>query len=604
MNLAWELCMKKLNTRYKIAIVFFTMVWIVLLTKIFVLTIRSHQYFETLAQRNMTKKEVLVPARGQILDRNGEPLAINELGFSISFVPLLKNDALNEQISFIKSFFPSVNDADIIKTYKKQNSIYNHSPIKIVDYIPYADMQKIYPQIIQNPNILIQPATKRLYPNNLSASHIIGYVGSADENDITKDPVSKYTGIIGKTGLEKEYNSFLQGQIGYKIVAVNAFNQELEVLEEKKPQTQNDLILSIDMKLQKIADEEFAGKSGSVIVMDVHTGEILVAGSYPEYNLNDFVGGISYKKWNALREDIYNPLLNRFVNALYPPGSVVKMGVGLALLEYAGINENTKIDTPGYIELGGRKFRDWKASGHGKSDLLKALRESVDVYFYKLSQNAGMTNIASVLKEIGFGEKTGVDLPNEFLGIVPDPEWKMKRYGKMWYTGDTVVTSIGQGAFLVTPMQIARYTALLASGKLPTPHFAKTFGKEDANIEVKDVLSDFQKSKLSVLQRGMYEACSTPDGTAYSRTRGSKVKIACKTGTAQVVQIAQEIKVRIKESDMEYFHRSHGWITGFVPYKNPKYAITILIEHGQSGGRGGPILVRMANALYDNGYLK
>lgn len=604
MNLAWESYMKKLNIRYKITIGFFAIVWIVLLTKIFVLTIRSHQYFETLAQRNMTKKEVLVPARGQILDRNGEPLAINELGFSISFVPLLKNDNLNEQINFIQSFFPSINGSDVTKTYKKQNSIYNHSPIKVVDYIPYDDMQKIYPQIIQNPNILIQPATKRLYPNNLSASHIIGYVGSADENDITQDPVSKYTGIIGKTGLEKEYNSFLQGQIGYKIVAVNAFNQELEVLEEKKPQTQNDLILSIDMKLQKIADEEFAGKSGSVIVMDVHTGEILVAGSYPEYNLNDFVGGISYKKWNALREDIYNPLLNRFVNALYPPASVVKMGVGLALLEYAGINENTKIDTPGYIELGGRKFRDWKAAGHGKSDLLKALRESVDVYFYKLSQNAGMTNIANVLKEIGFGEKTGVDLPNEFVGIVPDPEWKMKRYGKMWYTGDTVVTSIGQGAFLVTPMQIARYTALLASGKLPTPHFAKTFGKEDANIESKDVLSDFQKSKLGVLQKGMYEACSTPGGTAYSRTRGSKVKIACKTGTAQVVQIAQEIKVRIKESDMEYFHRSHAWITGFVPYRNPKYAITILIEHGQSGGRGGPILVRMANALYDNGYLK
>ncbi|PAF54432.1 penicillin-binding protein 2 [Helicobacter sp. 13S00482-2] len=596
--------MKKLNIKYKLIITFFAIVWAVLLTKIFVLTIKSHQYFEQLAQRNMTKKEILVPARGQILDRNGEPLAINELGFSISFKPLLKNDNLNEQVNFIQGFFPWIDSENIIKTYKKQNSIYNHSPIKVVDYISYADMQKIYPQIIQNTNILIQPATKRLYPNNLSASHIIGYVGSADENDILKDSVSKYTGIIGKTGLEKQYNTFLQGQIGYKVVAVNAFNQELEVLEESKPKTQNDLILSIDMKLQDIANKEFEGQTGSVIVMDVHTGEVLVAGSYPEYNLNDFVGGISYKKWNALREDIYNPLLNRFVNALYPPGSVVKMGVGLAFLEYAGVNENTKIDTPGYIEVGGRKFRDWKPTGHGKTDLVKALRESVDVYFYKLSQNAGMTNIANVLKELGFGEKTGIDIPNEFLGIVPDPEWKMKRYGKIWYTGDTIVTSIGQGAFLVTPMQIARYTALLASGKLPTPHFAKILGKEDFIEDPKDVLSDFQKSKLPVLQRGMYEACSTIGGTAYKRTIGAKVKLACKTGTAQVVQIAQEIKVRIKESDLEYFHRSHGWITGFVPYKNPKYAITVLLEHGQSGGRGGPILVKMVNALYDNGYLK
>ncbi|PAF41992.1 penicillin-binding protein 2 [Helicobacter sp. 11S03491-1] len=596
--------MKKLNIKYKIVIFIFIVVWLSLITKIFVLTIKSHQYFEKLAQRNMTKKEILVPARGQILDRNGEPLAINELGFSISFNPLLKNDSLQKQIAIIKGYFPNINQEDIIKSYTKQVSAYNHTPIKVVNFIPYAQMQEVYAQIIQNPDILVQPSTKRLYPNNLSASHVIGYVGAADENDILNDPVSKYTGIIGKTGLEKQYNLFLQGKVGHKIVAVNALNQELEILEESKPQTQNDLIISLDMRLQEIADEEFQNKTGAIVIMDVHNGDILVAGSYPEYNLNDFVGGISFQKWDALRENVFNPLLNKLVNALYPPGSVIKMGMGLAFLEYAGINENTKIDTPAYIELGGRKFRDWKPTGHGKSDLIKALKESVDVYFYKLSQNAGMSNIAGVLRELGFGEKTGIDIPNEFVGIVPDPEWKMKRYGKVWYTGDTIVTSIGQGAFLVTPMQIARYTALIASGKLPTPHFAKIFGKEELDYQPKDVLNDFQKSKLNVLQKGMYEACSIKGGTAYSHTLGSKVPIACKTGTAQVVQIPQEIKVRIKESDMEYFHRSHAWITGFVPYKNPRYVITILLEHGQSGGKAGPILVKMANALHDYGYLK
>ncbi|PAF42797.1 penicillin-binding protein 2 [Helicobacter sp. 11S02596-1] len=596
--------MKKLNIRYKILISIFILVWIALITKIFVITIKSHEYFEKLAQRNMTKKEILVPSRGQILDRNGEPLAINELGFSILLNPSLKDKELEKQITIIQSFFPNADSSEITKAYKKQDSIYNHSPIKVINFIPYVQMQKIYAQMIQNPDILVEPATKRLYPNTLSASHVIGYVGAADEEDIQSDPVSKYTGIIGKTGLEKEYNLFLQGQIGYRVMAVNAFNQELEVLEEQKPETQNDLVLSLDMRLQEIADTEFQDKEGALIVMDIHTGELLVAGSYPEYNLNDFVGGISHTKWDALRENIYNPLLNKLVNALYPPGSVVKMGVGLAFLEYAGINENTKIDTPPYIELGGRKFRDWKPSGHGKSDLTKALRESVDVYFYKLSQNAGMNNIANVLRQMGFGEKTGIDIPNEFIGIVPDPEWKMKRYGKVWYTGDTVVTSIGQGAFLVTPMQIARYTALIAGGSLPTPHFAKMFGNKAADYESKDVLNDFQKSKLAILRKGMYEACSVPTGTAYRRTRGSKVPLACKTGTAQVVQIPQEVKVRMKESEMEYFRRSHAWITAFVPYKNPRYAITILLEHGQSGGNGGPILVKMANALYDFGYLE
>lgn len=596
--------MKKLNIKYKILIFVFFIVWTSLIVKVFVLTIKSHQYFEKLAQRNMTKKEILVPARGQILDRFGRPLAINEMGFSISLSPRLKTDELNNQIKIIQSFFPNIKADDILKIYQKQNSLYNHSPIKVIDYIPYAKMQTYYARIIQNPNIIIDSATKRFYPNNTSASHIIGYIGAADDYDISKDPVSKYTGIIGKSGLEKQYNRFLQGEVGYKIVAVNAFNQEVEVLEEKKPKTQNDLITSIDMNLQQIADNAFKDKNGAIIIMDVHTGEILVAGSYPEYNLNDFVGGITHDKWNALRDNIYNPLLNKFVNALYPPGSVIKMGMGLALLEYAGINENTKIDTPGYIELGGRKFRDWKASGHGKSDIVKALKESVDTYFYQLSQKAGMNNISKVLHQLGFGEKTGIDIPNEFIGVVPDPEWKMKKYGKVWYTGDTVITSIGQGAFLVTPMQIARYTALIASSKLPTPHFAKIFGEENADYEPKDILDNFQKSKIPILQKGMYEACSVKGGSAYYHTRGSKVPIACKTGTAQVVQIPQDVKVRMKESQMQYFHRSHAWITGFVPYKNPKYAITILIEHGQAGGRGGPVLVEMANALYDYGYLK
>lgn len=596
--------MKKLNIRYKIFIFFFIIVWISLMTKIFVLTIRSHQYFEKLAQRNMTKKEILIPVRGQIFDRNKEPLAINELGFSISLTPSLKDNILSEQTLIINKFFPDIDQEEIIKNYKKQNSAYNHSPIKVIDFIPYTKVQMIYPQIIQNSHILIQATTKRLYPPNLTASHIVGYVGSADENDIILDPVSKFTGIIGKTGLEKEYNAFLQGKVGYKITVTNAFNQELEVLEESRVQNQNDLILSLDMRLQELADQEFNDKTGVLVVMDVKSGEILVAGSYPEYNLNDFVGGISHKKWDALRENIHNPLLNKFVNALYPPGSVVKMGVGLALLEYGGVNENTKIDTPSFIEVGGRKFRDWKPGGHGKTDLFKAIRESVDVYFYKLSQNAGMTNIASVLRQVGFGKKTGVDIPGEFVGIVPDPEWKMNRYGKVWYTGDTIVSSIGQGAFLVTPLQIARYTALLASGELPTPHFAKSFGGQDSNYVSQDILSDFQKSKLPALRRGMYEACSIKTGTAFRHTQGSKVSLACKTGTAQVVQIPQEVKVRLKESQMEYFHRSHAWITGFVPYKNPRYVITVLIEHGQSGGKGGPILVKMANALYDYGYLK
>ena len=358
------------------------------------------------------------------------------------------------------------------------------------------------------------------------------------------------------------------------------------------------------VKLQESIDSEFTERSGAVIVMNVHNGEILAAGSYPEYNINWFVDGISYKNWEGLIENVHKPLINKLVYGRYPPGSVIKMGMVLAFLQYAGINESTLIQTPPFIEFGGRKFRDWKASGHGSADAIKAIRESVDVYFYLLSQRAGIDNMASVLRQMGIGELTGVDIPNEVSGILPTPEWKLQRYGEQWYKGDTITTSIGQGYFLSTPMQIARYTALIASGKLVTPHFAKEFNEESAEFEAKDILSDFQKSKLDVLRKGMYQVCSVPGGTAYYRTQGTRVSLACKTGTAQVVGIPQDIQRRTREADMEYFHRSHAWITAFLPYENPQYAVTILIEHGGSGGSGGPVLVKIANKLKELGYIK
>ncbi|MCE3037754.1 penicillin-binding protein 2 [Helicobacter anatolicus] len=592
-----------MNFRIKLIAIFFIAIWIVLLVRIFAISIQSNQYYMQLAQKNITRKDIDIPFRGLIKDRNGSLVAINKLGFSIALDPHLNQKQLDAQIDFLLQYLPHLNAQDILKSYDREKSPYNHTPIKVVKFVDYDLMQKKYAYLIQNNKIFVEPASRRFYPYKTSASHVIGYVGASDEKDIIKNVVSKYTGVVGKTGLERQYNVFLQGQISEKIITVDSHNRIVSVRYEKDSVNRNDLTISLDMRLQKIADEAFDGKNGAVLVMDIENGELLVAGSYPEYDLNDFVGGVSYAKWNALQEDLSNPLLNKLVNGLYAPGSVIKMGMALALLEYAGINEHTLVDTPGFIELGGRRFRDWKPGGHGKTDVVKALRESVDVYFYKLSQQAGMTNLAGVLGEMGFGAKTGVDLPNEFVGILPSPEWKMSK-GQQWYLGDTVVTSIGQGSFLVTPMQIVRYTGLMASGELSTPHFAKIFQEKESDFKNKDILNDFQKSKLKFIQEGMYQACSSQGGTARRATKSSLVPLACKTGTTQVISIPQNIKVRIKESDLPYYHRSHAWITGYAPYKNPKYAITVFIEHGESGGKAGPILARMANALKEYGYIK
>ncbi|PAF45795.1 penicillin-binding protein 2 [Helicobacter sp. 11S02629-2] len=596
--------MKSLRFRFKILYIVFGIICLILIARLYVLSIARHDYYEKIARDNAFKTEVLVPVRGQILDRNNEPLAINELGFELALKTKLKASELDSALTLISSVITNIDIAFLKDKYLSLNSVYRRKPIVLIDFIPYSLGQVVYSSLIQDPNISLITVDKRLYPNNSMASHVLGYVGASDEKDVLKDPISKYTKIIGKLGLEKQYNTFLQGKLGYKEIQVNNLNQQLKVLSEQPATSNNHIRTSLDIRLQSEMDNQFKDKNGAAIVMDAKNGEILASGSYPEYNVNDFVGGISHKKYNALKDNIYDPLINRLVSGLYPPGSVVKMGMGLAFLEYSNINEHTQIDTPYYIDVGGHKFRDWKIGGHGKTDLVKALKESVDVYFYKLSQVAGINNIAHVMKTLGFGEKTGVDLPFENKGVFPDPEWKMKSYHQVWYAGDTIITSIGQGSFLVTPMQIARYTALMATGYLPTPHYAKDLGSTPVIKPPKDVLSAFQKSKLPYIRKGMYEVCSVPGGTAYRHTRNSKVSLACKTGTAQVVGIPQDVIKRKKESEMTYFQRSQGWVTAFLPYNNPRYVVTVLVEHAGTPAAAIPIMVDLANKLDDLGYIK
>ena len=592
-----------MSMRFKIATGFFLFVWLIIALRLWVVTSINHEYYDKYAQKNATKVDVLVPIRGQILDRNNEPLAINELGFAIAITPRLKSSLLQEQIELIVKYFPFLDSQKLTKTYTNANTSYNHAPIVVVDFLAYREIQHSFTYLKQSPHIVVMPTSKRFYPNESSASHIIGYVSKANQSDMDKNPLSFYTKVMGKMGIESQYNDFLQGEASYRKTQINALHKEVKVLQEAKPLRQNNLTLTLDLRLQELIDSEFTDKEGAVVVLDVHNGEILAAGSYPEYNLNDFIGGISTQKWRALLENPHYPLVNKMIAGQYPPGSVIKMAMGLAFLEFGEITEHTTIETPCYIELGGRKYRDWKC-GHKSADLFKAIKSSVNVYFYKLSMQVGISNVATVLSQMGFGKKTGIDIPHEKSGVVPTPEWKLRAKGENWVTGDLVNTSIGQGYFLVTPMQVARYTALIASGKFVTPHFAKMFNETPAQYEVADVLSTTQKQKLNALRKGMYQVCNSADGgTVYWRTRGAKVPIACKTGTAQVTGIPQDMKTRIKEHEMEYFARSHAWITAFVPYNEPKYAITIMLEHGGSGGNGGPILVNIVNKLYDLGYI-
>ncbi|RAX58878.1 penicillin-binding protein 2 [Helicobacter monodelphidis] len=594
-----------MSGRFKIFIGILLVVWAVLSWRVYYIAIESRTKYSDLANSNINKESIIAPIRGYIFDRHGKPLAVNDTGFALSIAPHLNsNDKTFEmKLEQIASLLP-ITKEEIIKQYEDKDSPYNHDFIPTVDFITYELAHRLFPIIEQNRDIFeLLPTSRRRYPNGSTAAHIIGYIGKANTNDIEKNPISKYTGVIGKEGLERQYNDFLQGELGRRKTKVTAFNEEVEVLEEVQPTYNNHIQTSLDLSLQKTLDAAFKGQNGAAIVIDVENGEIIAAGSYPEYDINEFPSGISIEKWEALQEDPHKPLYNKMIYGAYPPGSVIKMGIGLAFLQFAGIDEHTVIPTPESIEVGSRKFRDWKTGGHGSADFFKSIKRSVDVYYYKLSLQVGIDNIANTLKLFGIGQKSGIDLPAEGAGILPTPEWKKKRYNLKWHIGDTINSSIGQGYMLTTPLQIARYTAAIASGKLVTPHLVTQKGDEQIMVETQDVFTPFQKSKLKAARIGMYQVCNEEGGTGYFRALKSKVRLACKTGTAQVTGIPQADKARIREEDMEYFHRSHAWFTAFVPYEQPKYAITVLIEHGMHGSWAGDTVVVLANALVDLGYI-
>lgn len=594
--------------KIKIALVLFFSIWIVLLVKVFYISIKSNVYYEGLAKQNAIKTEELAPLRGSIFDVNGKPMAVNKLGFSIGIKPGLSSKKnikkLEKELNFLKSLFPSLEIEKLKKSYLKQDSPYLHKFVRVIEFMSYNNIIKEFTKLSLDKNLQIKISSKRYYPNGDLASHLIGYVGKSNLKEMEKDNISKLTEYIGKTGIEKYYNKILEGEKGIKEVKVNAFNKEIETIRKKLP-TSNNIKLTVDLRLQKYISDLFKDKSGSIIIMNAKNGKILAAGSFPEYDLNNFVSGISEKEWKALSSDFNHPFTNKITKGLYPPGSTIKMGVALAFLRSGLINFKTTIFDSGSITLGKRKFRDWKKGGHGYVNMEKAIRESCDTYFYDGALKVGIEKISPTLHDLGFGKKTGIDLPNEFIGTVPGKRWKIDKYNQPWYRGETLITAIGQGYFLVTPIQIARYTALLATGFGVVPHLIDSvegvkacFGKDRTIFTKKD------KFYLRKIRKYMYEVTHSLHGTA-TRHIHTKVQIAGKTGTAQVVGIPQGEKKRMKEDELKYFKRSHAWLTTYGPYKDPQYVVTAIVEHGGHGGSAaGEIISKIYDKLLELGYIK
>ncbi len=591
-----------MNRRIKFIAFIFIFVWIAVVSRLYFLSIKSNEYYQELSKRNIINIEYIAPKRGEIRDINGSIIAMNRLGFSI-YIKAHLGEKSKKEISFIIQKFPKLKSEKLGKIYKKFDSPYNHKPIKVVDFIAYEDMIDKFVTFSNYTNITILPTSRRFYPYDEIASHVVGYVSKANQKEIDSNRVAKYLGVVGKSGIEKQYESILGGTMGKRESKVTASNKEIELLSEEAPKS-SDMTLTIDMRLQGYIKEIFGARSGAVIVMDIENGAILAGGSFPEFNINSFVRGISTKDWKKLIMDFDHPFTNKFINGLYPPGSSTKIAVALSFLNSGLIDENESFLCSGELRLGNRKFRCWNSYGHGVVGLRRAISESCDDYFYKGGLRVGIDKISTDLTRYGFGKKTGIDLPNEFIGTVPSRNWKLDKYGESWYKGETLNTVIGQGNFLATPMQVALFTSMIASGKQVIPHFVKKIDSRTITYETKEIFNPLEMSKLKIIQEGMYDVCNAKRGTA-TKYNSSIITIAGKTGTSQVVGIPQEEKERMSEYDLEYYNRSHAWFTAYGPYENPRYVVTVLVEHGGHGGKAtGAIVSRIFNKLVGLGYVR
>ncbi|ANE33979.1 penicillin-binding protein 2 [Campylobacter hyointestinalis subsp. lawsonii CCUG 27631] len=591
--------------RMRIAYAVLILVWTILLVRIYYLSIKSNEYYEDIAEKNAIKTELIAPIRGQILDIKGRPLAVNKLGFSILIKPHLRNNekVLDAEIKVISDVFTDLNATKLKRTYLKDDSPYNQDFVEVAPFIEYDSMIPHFAMLSLRDNIIIRPASKRHYPYSSLASHVIGYVGRANQKDIQKDELTKITNYTGRSGIENFYNEVLQGKSGERKTKVTALNQEVEEVSYTRA-TSKDITLTLELELQKYITEIFGSDAGAVVVMSLKDGAILAAGSFPEYDLNPFVTGISQKEWDAIINNLDHPFTNKLVNSLYPPGSVVKMAMGMAFFDSGRITPRTQIMCDTYFELGGRKFRNWKNYGAEYMTIVEAIKESCDTYFYRGAYQIGIDNIAPVLERFGFGKKTGIDLPNEYIGVVPSREWKKAKTNTPWYHGDTLNTSIGQGNFLVTPVQVAKDTAIFATGLEMTPHFLYSIDGKKVEWEVQDNLTNKEKADIEYIRKGMYDTANVFGGTAFRALSAASIRLAAKTGTAQVVGISQTDKERIKENDMKYYERSHAWITTYGPYENPQFVVTAMVEHGGHGGSAaGPIVAKIYNKLIELGYI-
>lgn len=583
---------------YIAAAIIFLLVSAIIL-RVFYLTVLQHDHFTTLSKSNRVKITPIPPIRGLIYSRDGEVLAENKPTFSLEVIPE-KIDDVDELINQLEKII-TIENKDVARFKKALKKKRRFENVALRLNLNEEEVALFSVNRHRFPGVDVVAGLNRFYPLGEDLVHTIGYVARIDEEDMKQLDASNYSGTthIGKLGIEKSYESLLHGEVGFQQVEVNAQGRVIRVLDRTAPKPGENLHLTIDLSLQKIATAALKDKRGAIVAMDPSNGDILTFVSSPGYDPNKFVNGIDSKSYNALLASADKPLINRVIRGKYPPGSTLKPFLGLVGLENGVRRFNEELWCPGWYSLKGHehRYRDWKKEGHGHTDLNKAIIQSCDVYFYILAYELGINRIFEGLSRFGFGKKSGIDIGGEASGLLPSQEWKRKALGQPWFPGETLIMGIGQGYALSTPLQLAKATATLANkGKVVRPRLVSstsnpiTTDKKTLDINVEDKVELKGERHWKQVIKSMRDVVHGVGGTAWRSGLNADYEFAGKTGTAQVISIAQDDEYKEDEIAKEF--QDHALFIAFAPVKTPKIAIAIIVENGGGGSKTAAPIAR------------
>jgi penicillin-binding protein 2 len=582
------------ETRHRLQAIMAALVlaFLLLVLRLWYLQVIEGEHFATLSENNRIRIIPQRDIRGQILDRNSKVLVDNRPSFTLSVLP--------EETSKLDLLIPRLKDQLPIRWEEiepKLKMAYAYRTIQLVKDLTREQVAYVVEHRWDLPGVFLDIEHVRHYQYGELAAHSLGYIGEINEEQLkeTRELGYRMGDTIGQAGIEKFFERTLRGEKGAREVEVDALGRELQMVEEREPGPGTNLILTLDLGLQQMVEEEMAGQAGAVIAMDPRNGEILAMVSKPAYDPNLFVTGISSSNWMHLLKDPRKPLQNRAIQAQYPPGSTYKIIMAVAGLEEGIINPTTTVHCNGFFPFGNRVFKDWKKGGHGAVNVHSALVQSCDVFFYTIGHRLGIDTIARYAKGFGLGMPTGYDPAHEKPGLVPSTTWKRQVRGEPWYPGETISAAIGQGYDLVTPIQLLNVISAVANGGVRyKPHIVRRLEAPDGQV-----LQEFGPQRLGevparpetlrIVQKALWGVVNEPRGTGW-RARLEKMSIAGKTGTVQVITNSP------KGDKLPERLRDHGWFVAFAPFENPQLAIAILGEHG---GRGGSTYAPLARKIVE-----